>query len=232
MTWPSTTATIRSMTSASARHIAAQRIETQQRVRRSNVILERISKCKENMYRACVNPIHIGIQIDAEIQPHGAERSLIPEAVSYGMAESRQAESRELRKNVPRVIKQSASHAGNRKEAQRKTVFQVSQRHHVSAARVGIVKTISPKSRGTTGKVSFGRRQSRLSCAAKRMVPTEPSRRHKHRRGSNRRIRIMFIEQRREIDFGSECARRHLKSRCGESAVSWICRVIPTILNK
>src|SRR5215471_13021645 len=182
MTWPSTTATIRSITSASTRHIAAQRIENQQRVRRSNAILERISKCKENMNRACVNPIHIGIQIDAEIQPHGAEWSLIPEAVSYGMAESRQAESRELRKKE----------------------FQVSQRHHVSAARVGIVKTISPKSRGTTGKVSFGRRQSRLSCAAKRMVPTEPSRRHKHRRGSNRRIRIMFIEQGREIDFGSE----------------------------
>src|SRR5215471_8424296 len=158
MMWPSTTATIRSITSASARHIAAQRIENQQRIRRSNAILERISKCKENMNRACVNPIHIGIQIEAEIQPHGAERSLIPETVSHGMAESRQAESRELRKNIPRVIKESASHAGNRKEAQRKTVFQVSQRHHVSAARVGIVKAVSTKSRGTAGEISFGRR--------------------------------------------------------------------------
>src|SRR5215475_15983115 len=148
MTWPSTTATIRSMTSAFARHIAVQRIESQQRIRRSNAILEWISKCKENMKPAGRNPVHIGIQIDAEIQPHGAERSLIPEAVSHGMAESRQAESRELRENIPRVIKECASHAGNRREVQRKTVFQVSQCHHVSAARVGVVKAVSTKSRG------------------------------------------------------------------------------------
>src|SRR5215471_11841322 len=162
------------MTCAFARHIVAHRIDSQQRICRSDAMLERISKCEENMNPVRRNPIHIGIQIEAEIQPHGAERSLIPEPVSDGMAESRQAESRELRKNIPRVIKESASHAGNRKEPQRKTEFQISQRHHVSAARVGIVKAISTKSRGTAGEIPFGGRQSRLSCAAKRMVPAEP----------------------------------------------------------
>src|SRR5579883_2517028 len=141
-----------------------------------------------------IDPIHRWIQVDSEIQPDGTQWCLITEAITNSVTETAEADRREFGKNVSGIVKQRTPHTIDRRETQRKPVFQVSQRLHISAARLSFVETITPERRGPAGEISFGWRQSRLRGVAERMVPPESCGGHEHARPDSG-VRVVFVKE-------------------------------------
>src|SRR5215468_6520820 len=113
-------------------------------------MLERVSKCEENMNDTRILSIHIGVEVETEIQTYRPQRRLVTEAVSNGMAEISEMDIADARENVAGVVEQCPADSFHRKKMEWKTVLQIAQDHDIATAGQCIVKAEPAKGCGTT----------------------------------------------------------------------------------
>src|SRR6266850_4924712 len=119
--------------------------------------LERISQCKEDFHQGFPGFVRpsLPVQIESKIQTCRPNRRLISQPETNVMLEIPETDIRNARKYIPCIIKECAADAADRKNAERNAVFEICNRHDVSAGGIRFIQTESTQGRGAAGVIAF-----------------------------------------------------------------------------
>ena len=191
--------------------------------------LERIPQREKYLHSGLRRPIgsRCAVQIKTEVQAGRSDWGYIPKAEARVMCEFVQMKLPEAREHVSRVVEQRSDKPADRFRRQRNAIFDVTNRHHITSLEIRIRswhRLIQPEAAqrcGATGEIAFCGRQllrltwRELSGFSERVIPAE-SKRRRHNTAAGWKIKARLIEQRSEIQFRREYARRDLKCCGGE----------------